>query len=82
MRIITHTNTAYSTAAYSMGTVFLHQLKYIIGEEIFYKGMRQYYNTWKFKHPEPNDFITGNGKSIRLAIKMVFELLGQYNEEN
>ena len=40
-----------------MGTVFLEQLKYIIGEEKFYKGMRQYYNTWKFKHPEPNDFI-------------------------
>ncbi len=26
-----------------MGAVFLEQLKYIIGEENFYKGMRQYY---------------------------------------
>lgn len=52
-----NTNRAYGTAAYSMGTVFLHQLKYIIGEDVFYKGMRRYYNTWKFKHPEPNDFI-------------------------
>ncbi|HEX6225392.1 MAG TPA: M1 family metallopeptidase [Chryseolinea sp.] len=52
-----NTNIAYKVAAYSMGTVFLEQLKYIIGEENFYKGMRQYYNTWKFKHPEPNDFI-------------------------
>ncbi len=52
-----NTNSAYGVAAYAMGTVFLHQLKYIIGEEVFYKGMRQYYNTWKFKHPEPNDFI-------------------------
>jgi hypothetical protein len=52
-----NTNRAYGTAAYSMGTVFLQQLKYIIGEESFYKGMRRYYNTWKFKHPEPNDFI-------------------------
>ncbi len=52
-----NTNRAYGTAAYSMGTVFLHQLKYIIGEDSFYKGMRRYYNTWKFKHPEPNDFI-------------------------
>ena len=51
------TNVTYKVAAYSMGTVFLEQLKYIIGEESFYKGMRQYYNTWKFKHPEPNDFI-------------------------
>jgi aminopeptidase N len=52
-----NTNRAYSTAAYAMGTVFLHQLKYIIGEEVFYKGMRAYFNTWKFRHPEPHDFI-------------------------
>lgn len=52
-----NTNTAYSIAAYSMGTVFLQQLKYIIGTQTFYKGMRQYYNTWKFRHPEPNDFL-------------------------
>ena len=52
-----NTNRAYGTAAYNMGTVFLHQLKYIIGDETFYRGMRQYYNTWKFKHPEPIDFI-------------------------
>jgi hypothetical protein len=51
------TNRAYSTAAYSMGAIFLHQLKYIIGEEIFYKGMKRYYNTWKMRHPEPNDFL-------------------------
>lgn len=52
-----NTNRAYSIAAYGMGAVFLHQLKYIIGEENFYAGMRRYYHTWKFRHPEPTDFI-------------------------
>ncbi len=52
-----NTNRAYSIAAYSMGSIFLNQLKYIVGEDSFYKGMRRYYNTWKFRHPEPNDFI-------------------------
>ncbi|MCE7864737.1 MAG: M1 family peptidase [Bacteroidetes bacterium CHB5] len=52
-----NTNRAYSTAAYSMGAVFLQQLKYIIGDETFYRGMKRYYNTWKMKHPEPNDFV-------------------------
>lgn len=52
-----NTNIAYKVAAYSMGTVFLEQLKYIIGQDNFYKGMRRYYESWKFKHPEPNDFI-------------------------
>ncbi len=52
-----NTNRAYSTAAYSMGAVFLQQLKYLIGDENFYKGMKRYYTTWKMKHPEPNDFM-------------------------
>jgi hypothetical protein len=64
-----NTNAAYGTAAYSMGTVFLHQLKYIIGEDNFYKGMRQYYNTWKFKHPEPIDFIRVMEKVSGLQLK-------------
>src|SRR5690606_22117881 len=63
------TNRAYSTAAYAMGTVFLHQLKYVMGEESFYKGMRRYYNTWKFRHPEPNDFIRVMEKVSGLQLK-------------
>jgi len=52
-----NTNAAYGTAAYAMGAIFLQQLKYIVGEDVFYPGMRRYFNTWKFKHPEPNDFL-------------------------
>jgi len=52
-----NTNRAYSTAAYSMGAVFLSQLKYMMGDAPFYLGMRRYYNTWKMHHPEPNDFL-------------------------
>ncbi len=63
------TNRAYGTSAYSMGAVFLHQLKYIIGEENFYKGMRRYYNTWKYRHPEPIDFIRVMEKTSGLQLK-------------
>ncbi|MDH3710015.1 MAG: M1 family metallopeptidase [Cyclobacteriaceae bacterium] len=49
-------NQAYSVAAYSKGSVFLRQLSYIIGEEAFSQGLLRYYNQWKFRHPEPNDF--------------------------
>ncbi len=52
-----NTNLAYGTSAYSMGAIFLNQLKYIVGEEVFYQSMRRYYDTWKFRHPEPNDFL-------------------------
>ena len=52
-----NTNSQYSIGSYSKGAVFLNQLSYIIGKDTFMKGMRRYYNTWKFKHPTPNDFI-------------------------
>ena len=51
------TNSAYGSGAYNKGAVFLKQLEYIIGKEAFDKGMLEYYNTWKFKHPNTNDFV-------------------------
>lgn len=62
------TNRAYGTAAYSIGAIFLEQLKYVIGEENFYKGMLRYYNTWKMKHPTPNDFIRVMEKTSGLQL--------------
>ena len=50
-------NRAYGVAAYTKGHVFLTQLKGIIGEKAFDSGMLRYFDTWKFKHPNPNDFI-------------------------
>lgn len=52
-----HTNRAYGTASYSTGAVFLNQLRYIIGNENFSRGMKRYFHTWKFKHPTGEDFI-------------------------
>ncbi len=51
------TNTAYSVGAYTKGSVFLEEIKYIVGEEAFNKGMLRYYYEWRYKHPNPNDFI-------------------------
>lgn len=50
-------NAAYGVGAYNKGQVFLRQLSSIIGKEAFDTGMLRYFNTWKFKHPNPNDFI-------------------------
>lgn len=70
-----NTNRGYSTNAYNMGTVFLSQLKYIIGQEAFYKGMRNYYNAWKFRHPEPNDFIRVMEKTSGLQLGWYFRYM-------
>lgn len=52
-----NSNFGYSVASYSKGSVFLTQLGYIIGDKMRDKVLLEYYNQWKFKHPNPNDFI-------------------------
>ncbi|MEZ4909349.1 MAG: M1 family metallopeptidase [Saprospiraceae bacterium] len=71
--LITHadhfnTNTAYSVAAYVKGEVLLEELKYIIGEKAFNAGLKQYFSTWKFKHPTTNDFFRVMEKSSGLEL--------------
>ncbi|MFP4340034.1 MAG: M1 family metallopeptidase [Cyclobacteriaceae bacterium] len=51
-----NTNRAYGLAAYAKGAVFLEQLSYVIGQEPFQRGMKRYFNEWKFKHPNPTNF--------------------------
>ncbi len=52
-----NTNYGYGLAAYVKGSMFLVQLSYVIGEKNVAEGMLKYYDTWKFKHPNVNDFL-------------------------
>ena len=49
-------NYAYENTAYDKGAVFLSQLGYIVGEDMLFKTLQEYFNEWKFRHPGPNDF--------------------------
>ena len=51
------TNLAYNTNSYYKGAVFLRQMGYIVGENNMDKILLEYYRQWRFKHPNPNDFI-------------------------
>ncbi len=51
------TNRAHDRAAYSKGAVFLNQLRYVIGNKAFDRGMKRFFHTWKFKHPDGRDFL-------------------------
>ena len=61
-------NAAYSTSSYVKGAIFLRQLKYIIGEKAFRKTLHDYFNSWAFKHPTPNDFIRCAEKASGLEL--------------
>ncbi len=68
-----HTNRAYGINAYSKGAVFLAQLAYVIGEENMMKGMRRYFNAWKFKHPTPVDLIRVMEKTSGIQLDWYLE---------
>jgi len=51
------TNLGYSISSYSKGAVFIEQLGYVVGAEMRDKILMEYYNQWRFKHPNSNDFI-------------------------
>ena len=68
-----NTNQAYGIAAYSKGEVFLYQLSYIIGEDTFRKGILNYHQQWKLKHPTALDFITVMEKESGMILDWYYE---------
>lgn len=68
-----NTNAAYSPAVYSKGGVFMEQLGYIVGAPVRDKILLEYFNQWKFKHPNANDFL-------RVAEKLSDMKLDWYKE--
>ncbi len=68
-----NTNYAYSSAAYTKGATFLGLLGYVIGDSVRDKVMLNYYNTWKFKHPNANDFIRVAEKTSGIQLEWLKE---------
>ncbi len=50
-------NRAYSASAYGKGSVWMSQMGYVIGEEARDNALIEYFDTWKFRHPNPNDLV-------------------------
>ena len=67
------TNGAYGTASYSTGAVFLNQLRYIVGTETFNRGMKRYFNEWKFKHPDGRDFLRVMEKESNMVLDWYYQ---------
>ncbi len=66
-------NWAHSVAVYNKGEVFLTQLGYIIGEKALDRTLLRYYKEWRFKHPEPYDFLRIAEKESGLELDWYLE---------
>ncbi len=60
-----YTGMNYGTIVYSKTAVAFDYLHDFLGAEVFDKAMRVYFDTWKFKHPSPQD------------LQMVFEYVSK-----
>lgn len=70
-----NTNLAYNTNSYYKGAIFLRQLGYIVGEENMNKILLEYYRQWRFKHPNPNDFIRVAEKESNMQLQWYKEYM-------
>ncbi len=67
------TNSAYYLAAYAKGAIFQHQLSYIVGQQTLDNILLRYYDTWKFRHPRPIDYIRVAEKATNLQLGWYLE---------
>jgi len=53
-----HTSLNYGAIIYGKTALAFDYLKAYLGDELYDKCMQQYFNKWKFKHPNPKDLQT------------------------
>ena len=75
-----HKNRVYGINSYYKGSTFLQQLAYIVGDSTFYPAMREYYYTWRYKHPTPDDFKRIMEKASDVELDWYFNLFLQTNK--
>jgi hypothetical protein len=68
--------TGYRTNSYQRPAAALRTLEGLVGREAFLRGMRHYADTWRYRHPYPDDFFAafqeGCGKDVGWYFEEVF----------
>ena len=67
----------YGLISYVKTALWLYLLESQVGTEKMDKAFKDYFATWKNKHPQPNDLKTSFEKSLGLDLTKYFELLNK-----
>jgi len=65
----------YGIDIYAKVPLYVNYLEQYMGSEDFNAAMRKYFNTWKFKHPQPEDFEKIFKEKSKKDISWFFELM-------
>jgi hypothetical protein len=66
------TSANYGVTMYQKTGLVFHYLKAVLGDEKFDKAMQNYFETWKFKHPDPTDLKVALEKSSTQNLDWLF----------
>lgn len=67
----------YGIVVYVKAATWLYLVEMALGREKFDKAMQEYFSTWKFKHPYPEDLKTSLEKTTQVGLNEYFELLNK-----
>jgi hypothetical protein len=67
----------YGIVVYIKTAVWLYLVESSIGKDNLDKGLHEYFNTWKFKHPYPEDLKAVLEKTSGSGLDKVFDLLNK-----
>ncbi len=64
---------SYSTNSYPRTAVALRTLAGIVGQDAFLRGMRHYSETWRYRHPYPDDFFAAFQAGASVDVDWYFD---------
>lgn len=76
-----YTSINYGGIVYMKTAIVFDYLMHYLGEDIFDKCMKEYYRTWKFKHPGPEDLQEIFSKNTKEDLSWFFKDLIQTNKK-
>jgi aminopeptidase N len=66
--------TSYSNGlVYFKTAVMLYNLQYTLGDELFRRAFSAYFNSWKFRHPYPEDFRDAISRYTKWDLSWFFD---------
>jgi peptidase M1-like protein len=63
----------FRAIVYNKGAMVLHMLRRLVGDEAFFKGLREFYTTWRYKKAGTEDFRVAMERATGRSLERFFE---------
>lgn len=70
-----YTSTNYGAIVYSKGAIVANYLRTYLGDDAFDQMMKNYFEDWKFKHPQPNDYLNYVNRALHGNDQWMLDLI-------